>query len=182
MEETYLIIKTSNRIRMSKTMLIVAGVVVLITAGIALMARDGASPDVMTKDINMTADGSTTTEGMMTDDEKMVVEDAGMTGTGSYEPYSSEKLARAEEGDVVLFFRAGWCPTCRAADADIRAHASDIPAGLTILDVNYDTATALKQKYGVTYQHTFVQVDSAGNQIAKWSGSPTLADVIARVQ
>jgi peroxiredoxin len=93
-----------------------------------------------------------------------------MMESGSYESYAPEKLARANEGDVVLFFRADWCPTCRAADADIRANLSDIPAGLTILDVDYDTATALKQKYIVTYQHTFVLVDAAGNQLAKWSG------------
>ena len=36
--------------------------------------------------------------------------------------------------------------------------------------------TALRQKYGVTYQHTFVKVDKDGNQIKKASG---LADLNA---
>jgi thiol-disulfide isomerase/thioredoxin len=105
-----------------------------------------------------------------------------MSSAGSYEAYSPDKLARASDGDVVLFFRASWCPTCRAVDADIRAHLNDIPKGVTILDINYDDSTALKQKYGVTYQHTFVQVDAAGNQIVKWSGSPTLASLLGNIK
>ena len=101
---------------------------------------------------------------------------------GVYEPYVPEKIAGAKEGRVVLFFRASWCPTCRALDADTRSKLSSIPTDVTILDVNYDTETALKQKYGVTYQHTFVHVDASGNQIAKWSGSPTLAALLGNVK
>lgn len=101
---------------------------------------------------------------------------------GTYQAYGSSRLAMAESGDVVLFFRAPWCPTCRALDADIRAHLSEIPSGVTILDVDYDTATALRQQYGVTYQHTLVQVDSSGQQIAKWSGSSTLAALLGNIK
>ena len=102
--------------------------------------------------------------------------------SGSYEAYSPEKLSLAASGDVVLFFRAPWCPTCRALDANIRANMNNIPAGVVILDVNYDDSTALKQKYGVTYQHTLVQVDAQGNQIAKWSSSLTLASLVANIK
>jgi len=105
-----------------------------------------------------------------------------MMKAGSYEVYAPEKLAKANLGNVVLFFRAVWCPTCKAVDEDIRAHLSAIPAGLTILDVDYDKSTALKQKYGVTYQHTFVQVKADGTLIKKWSGSPTLSALSAEVQ
>lgn len=104
-----------------------------------------------------------------------------MAKAGSYQAYAPEKLAMAAEGKVVLFFRASWCPSCRTLDADIRAHLEGIPAGVTILDVDYDTATALKQKYGVTYQHTLVQVDAQGNQLAKWSGSASLADIVKKI-
>jgi thiol-disulfide isomerase/thioredoxin len=105
-----------------------------------------------------------------------------MQGKGSYETYAPEKLARATEGDVVLFFRASWCPTCRGLDSDIKSNAGKIPAGVTILDVDYDNSATLKQKYGVTYQHTLVQVDAKGNQIAKWQGSPTLAKLLEQVK
>lgn len=105
-----------------------------------------------------------------------------MAEYGSYEVYAPEKLAKAENGDVVLFFRASWCPMCRALDADIRANMKKIPATLTILDVDYDASTELKKKYGVTYQHTMVQVDTDGNLIAKWSGSPTLVEFVKEVK
>lgn len=101
---------------------------------------------------------------------------------GSYEAYSPEKLSFAVQGDVVLFFRASWCPTCRGLETDILANLDKIPEGVVILDVNYDTATELKQKYGITYQHTFVQVDEKGNQITKWVGSPTLASLLTNIK
>lgn len=101
---------------------------------------------------------------------------------GTYEAYAPAKLALAEKGKVILFFRASWCPTCRGLDADIRANLGKIPKGTAILDINYDTATELKQKYGVTYQHTLVQVDVKGNQLARWTGSPSLAALLAQVK
>ena len=102
--------------------------------------------------------------------------------SGSFESYAPEKLVLAENGDVVLFFHASWCPYCRAAENDINQNLSQIPSGVHILKTNYDTETALKQKYGVTYQHTFVQVDASGNLIKKWSGSETLSEIIANIQ
>lgn len=122
-------------------------------------------------------------DAMMKDEgEVMMKDESAMMKSGSYEAYAPEKLAKADSGKVILFFRASWCPTCRTLDADIKSHLGDIPEGVTILDLNYDNSTALKQKYGVTYQHTLVQVDSEGNQIAKWDSSPTLAALLTEVQ
>ncbi|MEK7564045.1 MAG: hypothetical protein AAB510_00550 [Patescibacteria group bacterium] len=59
---------------------------------------------------------------------------------------------------------------------------SKIPSDLSILDVDYDNSSDLKKKYGVTYQHTFVQVDKDGNMIKKWNGSPTLAKLVSEVR
>lgn len=101
---------------------------------------------------------------------------------GTYEVYDAAKLAKAKEGKVVLFFRATWCPSCKALDTDIHAHLKDIPQDVTILDVDYDKYTDLKKKYGVTMQHTMVQVDAEGNQIQKWSASPTLSDLIEHIK
>lgn len=110
-------------------------------------------------------------------------DEAMMVKHGSYEAYSSEKIAMASAShNVVLFFRASWCPTCRALDADIKANLKTIPENLTILDVDYDTSTSLKQKYGVTVQHTLVEVDAKGNLIKKWLGSPTLMSLISEVK
>jgi thiol-disulfide isomerase/thioredoxin len=112
----------------------------------------------------------------------MQKDESAMMAKGSYEAYGPEKLAKAENGDVVLFFRASWCPTCRALDADIKANSSSIPGGLTILDVDYDKSSDLKKKYGVTTQHTLVQVDASGNLIAKWQGSSTLSGLVSKVK
>lgn len=140
--------------------------------------------DAMDDDSMMTEDAMENDEMMSGDmeDSSGNMEGDMMMKSGSYETYSPEKLSQAENGDVVLFFNASWCPTCRAAVADINAHLSDIPEGLTILSVDYDSSSDLKKKYGVTYQHTFVQVDAQGNMIKKWSGSPTLAALTAEVQ
>jgi thioredoxin 1 len=84
-------------------------------------------------------------------------------------------------GDVVLFFAASWCPTCREADANLTADPAAIPAGLTIVKTDYDSETELRQRYGVTVQHTFVQVDEQGEALAKWTGSSTADDIAGKV-
>ena len=38
---------------------------------------------------------------------------------------------------------------------------------------DYDTTKDLQKKYGVTYQHTFVQIDSSGKALATWNGGGT---------
>jgi thioredoxin 1 len=105
-----------------------------------------------------------------------------MEEKGTYATYAPEKLALANEGKVVLHFHADWCPICRTLEEEILANPAGIPSGVHLLKVDYDTATSLKRKYGVTYQHTFVQVDAQGNLIAKWGDSMKLAQVIGKIQ
>ena len=174
------------------------GALILILGGIGwfTFSNQNIKDDVMTQkdDITIEKDSAMMEKEDIvvtdTNDEVMMKKDEGvakavgetMMKAGSYESYSAEKIAKAATGNVVLFFKANWCPTCRGVDADIRAHLENIPSNLTILDVNYDNSTSLKQKYGVTYQHTFVQVDAEGNLIKKWSGSPTLTSLVAEVK
>lgn len=146
--------------------------------GDAMMEKGDA---MMEKGVEMQKVG----EVMMKKEDGAMMEkapEAAMAKTGTYESYTAEKIARAETGDVVLFFRASWCPTCRGLDADIKKNASSIPGGVTILDVDYDNSSALKQRYGVTYQHTMVQVDASGNLVKKWTSSPTLAALVAEIK
>lgn len=118
----------------------------------AAMERKAEHETVMKKDIKKEA--SATSEAMT---------------KGIYTGYAAAKLANAEKGNVVLFFHAPWCPTCKEADKNFTSAST--PEGLTLLKTDYDSSTELKKKYGVTYQHTFVQVDKDGNLIKKWSGS-----------
>lgn len=93
--------------------------------------------------------------------------------SATYVDYSSAAFstARATGGQTVLYFHAPWCPVCQRLEPSIRQNINDLPNGLTILKVDYDSQTELKKKYGVTYQHTFVQVDAQGNKLKLWSGS-----------
>ncbi len=147
----------------------------------AMMAKEKMEQKAMedqkeTLEKAMMKDGTTKTDNMMKGEDVMMK-------AGSYEAYSSEKVMLASTAhDVVLFFRASWCPTCIGLDKDIKANLGKIPASLTILDVNYDNSKDLKHKYGVTYQHTFVQVAADGTMIKKWSGSPTLSALVSEVQ
>ncbi len=120
---------------------------------------------------------------MVNKDDTSVIDKGDATmKVGSYEAYSADKIARAETGDVVLFFHASWCPSCRSLNSNIEANMSSIPEGVTILKVDYDKETELKKKYGVTYQHTLVQVDKDGNMIKKWSGSSSLDNLVSQIQ
>lgn len=82
---------------------------------------------------------------------------------------------------VVLFFHAAWCPTCKATEQDILNRLNEIPEDIVIVKTDYDTYTQLKEKYGITYQHTFVQVDGEGNQITIWNGGD-LDEIIKNVK
>lgn len=95
-----------------------------------------------------------------------------MAKHGSYKEYSTVTVASEQEAKnkVVLFFHATWCPFCKAADAAFKAKLEEIPSGVTVLKTDYDSNPELKKKYGVTYQHTFVQIDANGNMVTKWNG------------
>jgi|GEM_PF-817744 len=94
----------------------------------------------------------------------------------SYSEYSPERFQQASSSKRVLFFYANWCPTCRPVDQEFTQNTEEIPQGVSVIRVNYndsdtdDNEKALAKKYGVTYQHTFVQIDSEGNEVAKWNG------------
>ena len=120
---------------------------------------------------------------MKKEDDKMMMEDESetMAGAGAYLNYENTTIANLE-GTIVLSFYAPWCPTCRSLEGNIEENMNDIPSNLTIVKVDYDSETALKKKYGVTRQHTLVQVDQQGNKIALWTGGNTLASVVAKIQ
>ena len=154
---------------MNKNTGIIIGIIALVLIVGGVYASMKSNDDAMTVKEKVT-------------EEKTMAQTEAMMKAGSYEAYSPEKLARAETGDVVLFFHASWCPSCRGLNSDIEANLSSIPEGVSILKTDYDTSTELKQKYGVTYQHTLVQVDKDGNMIKKWSGGSKLSNLLSEIQ
>lgn len=93
------------------------------------------------------------------------------------EEYQNQMTDRADT-TVVYFFHADWCPSCRTTEESLTT--TGVPDGLTVVKVDYDTATDLKRQYGITQQHTFVQVDADGTELAKWTGSVSGEDIKAQ--
>ena len=178
---------------MNKTLLIVGGLLVISVLGFVSYsanmemkqktAMEAESKMMAEKEAMMKKDGESMESGeamMKKDGESMESGEAMMKkDVGMYTQYSAEKLALAKENKVVIFFAASWCPSCRALDSEI--NAAGVKSGVVILKADYDTEKVLKAKYAVTSQHTLVQVDATGNQIAKWSGGG-LANIYTKIK
>jgi len=103
--------------------------------------------------------------------------------SGDYIPYESFVTSGDKYADsrVVLFFNAVWCSTCQQARDNIEASLGQIPKDLVIVVVDFDDSIELRKKYGVTVQHTFIEIDSSGEQLGKWSGSVTVDQIVKQL-
>lgn len=164
---------------MNKYIGIVLGIAIL--AGVGFFAFSGDRTETQDVDdvVGVVQDEVSTNEAQPL--EQIAQQDPVAATSGSYESYTAEKIALAQDGTVVLFFHASWCPSCRALNSDIEANADAIPQGVTILKTDYDAETELKKKYEVTTQHTLVQVDAEGNLIKKWSGGSKLENLLEQI-
>jgi thiol-disulfide isomerase/thioredoxin len=104
------------------------------------------------------------------------------TAPSGYVEYAkyAENPAMYSAGKVVLFFHATWCPDCQRTDKNLSADPASVPAGLTIVKVDYDSMTDLRRKYGVTRQWTFVSIDADGGRKNIWTGTETGAAIAAQ--
>jgi thiol-disulfide isomerase/thioredoxin len=95
---------------------------------------------------------------------------------GAYVGYT-EDIVEKTKGTKILFFHAPWCPQCRSLENSIET--TDIPDGVTIIKVDYDTNQKLRERYGVTLQTTLVKVDDNGELIEKYVAynDPTYASI-----
>ena len=75
----------------------------------------------------------------------------------------------AAQGKTVVFFYAAWCPNCRATITELNARFEEVNPDLTLVIADYDKEAALKSKFGVTYQDTFVLVDDKGDFVKSWN-------------
>ncbi len=154
----------------------VAAVAILGVGAFTLSQNSSQSDSMMAKD-----EASMAPENAMMKKDDATGEDKIMDGTISlrYVTYSKSNFDNAASNRRVLFFYASWCPTCKPADADLTESASKIPSDVTVIRVNYNDPETdqeekdLSKKYGITYQHTFVQIDSQGNEVTKWNGGKT---------
>ncbi len=170
--------ENGKMVKMDRNMVLKDGTQVMMNGEV--MKKDGTKT-MMKEGEGMMMDGSMTAPHAMNAQNNAVAKGSGAMNNlgvvvlGIYEDYTPEKLVLAENKKVILFFKANWCPTCQGADKNILS--SKIPSDIAILKVDYDTSFELKKKYGVTVQHTFVQVDKNGNMIKKWIGGETILDI-----
>ncbi|MEK7186023.1 MAG: thioredoxin domain-containing protein [Patescibacteria group bacterium] len=158
---------------MKNPILIAVGIIaVLVIGGGFFFANQGSQK---TNDAEMTKDENVMTEkdsGTIEDDK---IADDKMTAA-RYVEYSRVALEGAVDNRRVLFFYASWCPTCRPTDVNLKENTNRIPEDVTVIRVNYNDPETdqeekdLAQKYGITYQHTFVQIDAEGKEVVKWNG------------
>ncbi len=150
-----------------------------------LMGAGCATADVTVQDVPPQTNGAGTE--VATDDstELMIEEVSGSIngidssdvtqGEPSHGPYLDysidEQGAQIALGQtVVLFFHAGWCPTCKRADREFLEETERIPEGVSVLKVDYDSSGDLRRAYGVKFQHTYVQIDASGEPVDIWIG------------
>jgi len=137
----------------------------------AMEKKAMAKEDSMKKDDAMVKDGDT------------MEKDDAMSKSGSYVTLAgySANPTKYADSKKVYFFHASSCPICQGIDKEINADMSKIPAGITLIKTDFDNSTELRQKYGVTTQYTFVQVDNNGSETAQWSAT-SLDKVIAGIK
>ena len=126
---------------------------------------------------------ATTTEPDSSMSEAPSASETTAVAAGDYIPYESFVTSGDKYSDskVVLFFNAVWCSTCQQARENIEASLGEIPENLAIVVVDFDSSIDLRKKYGVTVQHTFIEIDSAGEPLGKWSGSVTVDQIVEQL-
>jgi thiol-disulfide isomerase/thioredoxin len=148
------------------------------------VTRPDGTKLVLSEGQSMWTDGMFMDAMEMIDDSSMSSDSSGLAAR--YVEYSSANLAKANlnGGRAVLWFAAlAWCPSCQAADRDFKANFDKVPADVTILKVDYDNDSAMKKKYSIVMQDTFIQVDSQGNEVTKWnSGGQGIKTLLANLK
>ena len=145
--------------------IIVAGFAVLVLAGGGLFI---ASQNQQAEQVK---EGEAVME--KTDDKML------KSNSSRYVEYSKAVLDQSKDKRRVLYFYATWCPECKIANEDFTANPDKIPEDVVVIRTNYNDPNTdaeeknLAKKYSITYQHTFVQIDSQGKEVTKWNGGGT---------
>lgn len=157
------------------------------------MMKDDEKDDAMMKnDSSMKVDESTKDNAMMKDDASKVSDDSmkddsTMKDTKPtsvvpyYISYSAAEQARALAAKKVtlLYFYAPWCPICQVEEPKIKSWVEGSALNVGGFRVDYDNETALKQKYGVTSQHTTIIFNTKGEESTRFVGPMDQATLIS---
>ncbi|MBI4097237.1 MAG: thioredoxin family protein [Candidatus Levybacteria bacterium] len=169
---------------MNKTIVII-GVIVLILVGGGLFVANQNSQKAEQAKMEQEKEANDLPAGrqvqkddagmMKKEDDKMMADKS----NARYVEYTKTVLDQSATHRRVLYFYANWCPICKPADANFKANVGKIPEDVTVIRINYNDSDTdqeekdLAKKYGITYQHTFVQIDGQGKEVTKWNGGQT---------
>ena len=169
--------------RMKNPVVIIGILIILSVLGIGTFVFSQKSSELQTENVDTNMENNQTPG-----TQQKTSASPAMAGSPTrYIEYTKSAFDGAANKRRVLFFYANWCPTCRPADASFQQNKNQIPEDVTVIRVNYnDTDTdaeekALAQKYSITYQHTFVQIDAQGNEVGTWNGGQ-IDELLARLQ
>ncbi len=151
-------------------------IIILLAISSTLLAGGNKESTKEPENTMMVQDQQTQGTSTEPDNTMMMVQDQ-QTQDTSTEPFidyqnMEQSQMIAAEAPTVLFFYATWCPTCRSAREEFNKRQDEFK-NINIILVDYDNSKDLQKKYGVTYQHTFVQIDENGDAIVKWNGGAT---------
>ena len=148
--------------------------------GLTYYFATSSNSAMMPKEEMMAASPSpVSTDAAMMKDEKMMEAPSDsnmMKKSTQYLMYEDGVLEANSTARRILFFYASWCPNCRPVDAELTKRVAELPEGVVVIRVNYNdpetdaAEKALASKYGVTYQHTFVEIDGSGEKVQTWNG------------
>lgn len=161
---------------------LIIGVLLLVLGVGYVVTQSEADPKASTTVVTETAADPTQADTTSAAEEVTIetnpVENTNDTDSGTYQEYDAEAIAKSDADRIFLSFSATWCPSCRALDADILANASDIPPNVEIYKVDYDTATDLKRQYGITVQHSIIEINSDGEAVGSITHPLDLASLL----
>ena len=151
----------------------------LAAAPIALaLLVTGCSSTAMSGSPAMSESPSAMMSGAMSPSPSAMMSDA-MSAHGSYVSLADYQAAMSKYagGSIVYFFSSMTSADSATTDTALMASGA-IPAKVTVVKVDFDSASELKTTYGVTMADTFVQVDKSGAKVMSWTGQP-VATVLA---
>lgn len=126
------------------------------------MDKDGAAMEKMEKEDGVMEKDGEAMEKMEKDEVSLaepVVAAVASYEAGAMQAFDQETFdaALADGNKVLLDFYADWCSTCRA-NAPVIESAVEADGEVVGFKVDYDTAQALRSKYGVVSQSTYLTI------------------------
>jgi len=97
--------------------------------------------------------------------QKKPEENVNVETTSRYTTYTDGVIGNGQTS--VLFFHATWCPACKKNNGLLEEWYGAEEFSRSVYKIDFDTATELRQKFGITGQDTFIVIDGSGNEIER---------------